>query len=405
MPTLQQIPALLEALRSSDLLREPDDGGTRTQLQSHFGAEFIDASSNDYLGLARGTVSRETSTAAGQDDDLGPASEADGVSRETRSLPLGAGASRLVHGTHFGHLRTEAEVARWLGFPAGLLFSSGYAANVGALSALLDHNDLVVSDALNHASIIDGIRLSRARTEITPHRDLAAVERALAGPSNGAKWVVMETYYSMDGTSPPDLRALRALCDRARAHLYLDEAHAVGVFGPSGAGMAAAAGVSADVAMVAFGKAVGSHGAAIVSSREVRTWLWNRARSFVFSTAPSPVHATELHGQLVRAYAADEARARLLVASDRLRARLARAGLPLVPGSHGPIVGLVLGSAERALALARRAGEEGVLLQAIRPPTVPAGASRVRLTLTALLDEPSLERLGDVLIRCYQELA
>jgi 8-amino-7-oxononanoate synthase len=125
----------------------------------------------------------------------------------------------------------------------------------------------------------------------------------------------------------------------------------------------------------------------------------------VFSTAPSPVHATELHGQLVRAYAADEARARLLVASDRLRARLARAGLPLVPGSHGPIVGLVLGSAERALELARRAGEEGVLLQAIRPPTVPAGASRVRLTLTALLDEPSLERLGDVLIRCYQELA
>ncbi|HSC89693.1 MAG TPA: 8-amino-7-oxononanoate synthase [Polyangiaceae bacterium] len=417
MPHLQSLPALLEALRSVELLREPDDGSRRGKLAGRFGAEFVDASSNDYLGLGRAVpVSRETS-----DDSQPPppnppphqigvdpwqvGAERRAVSRET-SLPhpLGAGASRLIHGTHQSHLRVESEVASWLGADAALLFSSGYAANVGALAALLDHNDHVVSDRLNHASLIDGIRLSRARTTVAPHLDLDAVEQALRTPCEGARWVVAESYYSMDGTSP-DLRRLRDLCDAAGAHLYLDEAHALGVFGPQGAGRAAEAGVRADVTMVAFGKAVGSHGAAVVGSESVRTWLWNRARSFVFSTAPSPAHAAELHTQLVRALAADKPRARLLEASARLRADWLRAGLPLVPGSHGPILGLLVGSPQRALALAERLASEGILVQAIRPPTVPEGQSRLRLTLTAAHDRAALERLRTVVPQIFDEVA
>lgn len=433
MPSLTELSVQIEALRAAHLLRDPDAGDVRAEMESRFGAAFLDASSNDTLGLARSrgaseaargpdVVSRETRSAPSTRGAAHPLA----VSRETRGapqaaentplssasvpslphhlpaqapeLPRGAGASRLIHGTHATHLAVEETVANWLGHPAALLFSSGYAANVGALGALLDSRDLVVSDALNHASLIDGLRLSKASVRVAPHLDLKRVASALDEPTEGARWVVCESYYSMDGDGP-DLSELRALCDEKGAALYLDEAHAFGLFGPEGAGRAREAGIEPDVHMVAFGKAIGSHGAAVAGSRALRTWLWNRARAFVFSTAPSPLHAAALLEQLERARAADEERARLLADSARFLEALADADLPVVPGSFGPVVGLILGAPERALEVASRLRDQGILVQAIRPPTVPVGESRLRLTLTAAQTAAERERLVRALVQ------
>lgn len=387
MPRLTDLAQQLALLQSRGLLRIPDDGSQRQLLAQAFPDYFIDASSNDYLGLAAGgedPVSRETF-------------EPGWVAPVSRETPLGAGASRLIHGTHPCHFEVERAVADWLGQPTALLFSSGYAANLGALSALLDRNDLVVSDALNHASLIDGIRLSRAETVVAPHLDLDAVRAALELPTQGARWVVVESYYSMDG-DVPDLRALRALCNDHGAYLYVDEAHALGVWGPEGAGLLAEAGVHADVVMAAFGKAVGSHGAAIASSDDVRTWLWNRARSFVFSTAPSPRQTQSLLNQLARARAAEQARARLAQLGERLRGVLGGGGAQLVRGSRGPIVSVLVGTPKRALELSALLGRRGILVQAIRPPTVPAGQCRLRLTLSAGLSDEEIDRLAHALL-------
>ena len=206
--TLGFLQARIVALREQGLWR------TSAFAQS----SGIDVSSNDYLGYAARTVSRETADAL-------------------RGSANGAGASRFIHGTAPEHLALEAAVAEWVGLPAALLFSSGYAANVGLLAALAAPEDVIVSDALNHASIIDGCRLARARVAVVPHRDTSAVENALRAHATAERrWVVTESDFSMDGDSP-DLPALRALCDEHRAALVVDEAHALGVHGPGGAGI------------------------------------------------------------------------------------------------------------------------------------------------------------------------
>jgi 8-amino-7-oxononanoate synthase len=380
MPRPSELPALLLELDEAGLLRTPDDGLERVRLAERFGTAFLDLSSNDYLGLA-----------------------ADHVSRETLLSTKGAGASRLIYGTRPEHLALEAELADWVGHEAALLFSSGYAANVGALAALLAPSDHVFSDALNHASLIDGCRLSRAQVHVFPHRDLDALARALdAAPSSGARWVVVESYFSMDGDGP-DLPRLRALCDAHGAALYVDEAHSLGVFGPSGAGLCAAAGVRPDVLLGALGKAVGSHGAFIAGSAVLRTWLWNRARSFVFSTAPSPLAADASLEQVRRARAAEAERSRVLELSLHLRAELGRRGVPCLSESFGPILGLVVGDAERALATAARLREAGILVQAIRPPTVPRGTARLRITISARHSAPQLTRAAELLAAALQE--
>jgi 8-amino-7-oxononanoate synthase len=229
---------------------------------------------------------------------------------------------------------------------------------------------------------------------VVPHLDLDAVRLALI-ESRAARacFVVTESYFSMDGDGP-NLRALRELCDLNDACLIVDEAHAVGVFGPDGAGRCAAAGIQAEVLVGALGKAVGSHGGFIAGSSALRTFLWNRARSFVFSTAPSP-HATEVtRAQLSLVRAGNDHREQLASNCETLRNRLLRARLPVAQGSFGPIISLVLGENERVLAVARRLQANGVLAQAIRPPTVPAGAARLRLTVKATLDATALEWLA-----------
>lgn len=316
----------------------------------------------------------------------------------------GAGAARLVSGHTSAHEAAEAAAAGWVGAEAALMFSSGYAANVGSLAALVRPDDLVVSDTLNHASIIDGLRLSRARVEIVPHLDLDAVRASLAAARpRQRRWVVVESLFSMDGDSP-DLPALREVCDAAGAALVVDEAHALGIYGPSGAGLCAEQGVVADVLIGTLGKAVGLQGAFVAGGRDLVRWLWNRARSFVFSTGTSPALAVAIERRIAAVRDADDRRRRLTVASDRLRDALRRRGVTV--SERGPIFPWILGSSDLAVQLSEDLWDRGVHAQAIRPPTVPEGAARLRLTASASLDDAAFARVEEALdgaLSCQRE--
>ena len=366
----------LTTLREEGLLRVADDGRSRDEAHraaATRGVALIDASSNDYLGLASADVSRETGVQVGRP---------------------GAGASRLIHGTHPAQVELECALAEWLNLPGALLFSSGYAANLGLISAIGTSDTVVFSDRMNHASIIDGCRLSHARVEVVPHLDTAALARALERASQArARWVVTESCFSMDGDGP-DLRALRRVCDDYAAGLIVDEAHALGVFGPTGAGRCTEAAVIPDALVGTLGKAVGTQGAFVAGSLRLRELLWNKARSFVFSTATSPALAevTLLHVQRVRT--ADDLRLRLRSMADRLRARLAELGVPVEAGLGGPILPIVVRDNDVAVRFADELRRVGVLVQAIRPPTVPFGAARLRLTVSAAWPDDAVKRVA-----------
>ena len=341
-PALAHLAEALAELRQQDRLR--------TRAEPVEGVSFC---SNDYLGLA-GT----------------PAPAVAG----------GAGASRLIAGEHAEHGRLERALAGWLGVEQALLFSSGYAANVGALSALVGRGDVVVSDALNHASIIDGLRLARAEVRIVPHLDVAAAERALADARGRRAWLVTETYFSMDADSP-DLSALRRICDAAGAALIVDEAHALGVFGPDGRGLCAAVGVEPDVRVGTLGKAFGASGAFVAGCRLVVDWLWNRARSHVFSTGPSPASVAVARLNFERAVHDPTLRRTAIRLADRFRDTLRSLGADV--RGHGPIVPWVVGPEPKALEAGALLRHRGVHAVAVRPPTVPEGTSRIRFALTA----------------------
>lgn len=352
-PALQFLDdALAEAARQH-LLRQrrpPQDGG---------GPSFC---SNDYLDLA---------------SRVGPPG------------PGGAGASRLVSGERAEHVELERAVAALVGLPAALAFSSGYAANVGLISALASPADLVVSDSLNHASIIDGIRLSRCRTAIVPHLDLLAVENALRDRGPGRAFVVTESYFSMDADSP-DLRTLRNLCDRHGAALVVDEAHALGVLGPGGRGLCAETGVSPDALVGTFGKAFGAAGAFVAGCPSLVTWLWNRARTFVFSTGMSPAVASAALAGIRAAEQEPQRRQRVLAAATQLRKGLTSLGIS--PLGFGHVVPWVVGDARAAVELAEGLKGAGVDVRAIRPPSVPPGTARLRWTVTAAHAPGDIER-------------
>ncbi|MES1188835.1 MAG: 8-amino-7-oxononanoate synthase [Myxococcales bacterium] len=363
----------LEELAAKQLLRDPVDSELHQSVAPSGGA-WLDVCSNDYLGLGARSVSRETLDALA-------------------GARVGAGASRLVQGSFPDHRELEMELADWVGAEGCLLTLSAFAANVGLLPAIAEAGSLIVSDSLNHASIVDGCRLARAKVVVTPHLDVAAVEAALATHTGAAPaWVVVEGLFSMDGDSP-DLKALRSACDRFGAGLVVDEAHSLGVRGPGGSGEAAAQGARPDVLVAGLGKAVGSQGGLLACGNDLRQWLWNRARSFVFSTAPSPLLARLTLAHVRAARAADAARQRLVARSTELRAALAARGLPALPGAEGPILPIVLGSNERALAAMQEMRRRGILVQAIRPPTVPQGAARLRLTVHADWPDNAVARI------------
>ena len=262
--------AELDALRVRGLLRslEPLRTPPGAEIELRPGERLINFSSNDYLGLA------------------GEARIAQALAEGARAWGAGAGASRLVCGDFLPEHDLELELAEFSSSEAALLFPSGYAANCGIVPAFAGPADLILSDALNHASIIDGCRLSRARVEVYPHADVGAVEQGLRAPAR-RRIVVTDAVFSMDGDRAP-LRELFALCSAAGALLIVDEAHATGVIGPRGEGLAAEVGVAADVRMATLSKAFGVAGAYVASTRAVCDLLVNRARPYIFSTAGPP---------------------------------------------------------------------------------------------------------------------
>ena len=340
--------------------------------------------SNDYLGYQ----SR---------DLLRPYAE-----RAARGTPVGSGASRLVSGEHPAHAALEHALAAWLETEHCLVFTSGYAANVGAIAALASEGDLVVSDELNHASIVDGCRLSRATVVVTPHVALDAVGRALAESMGRRRWVITESYFSMDGDSP-DLPALRRACDEFDAALIVDEAHALGVFGPAGRGRMAEAGVSADVTVGTLGKALGAQGAFVAGSAALCHWLWNRARSFGFSTGISPLLCAIATCAVELARHDDAGRVRLFDVSAALRDGLAARGLAPMSAA-GPILPIILGTEALALTWSQHLANLGVDVQPIRPPTVPAGTSRLRVTASAALSSEDVDMALNAFARVRREL-
>jgi 8-amino-7-oxononanoate synthase len=293
----------------------------------------------------------------------------------------------LVSGNTEAHEALETALAQWLGTEAALLFTSGYAANLGALACLVRPGDRVLSDALNHASIIDGLRLARASVEIYPHLDADAVGRLLAAAPDVPTWVVTESYFSMDA-DVPNLRRLSDLSANAGASFYVDETHALGVFGPQGRGLCADAGAQPDVLVGTFGKAFGLGGAFVAGSATLRSWLWNRARSFVFSTGLSPALAAEASVRLPRIAKADAERHHVHRMADLLRDGLRAMGCHV--GGTGPVVPWVMDAPERALRWAQALRGRGFFVQAIRPPTVPRGTSRLRLAVQATHTEDEI---------------
>jgi 8-amino-7-oxononanoate synthase len=295
----------------------------------------------------------------------------------------------------------ESALAKFEGTEAAILFGSGYAANCGLVPAFAGPEDLILSDALNHASLIDACRLSRARVEVYPHCDAGAVDRLLAQARARRRLVVTDTVFSMDGDRAP-LRELSDLCERHGALLVLDEAHATGVIGPDGAGLAAELGVSPDLRMATLSKAFGAAGAYVAASRACCDLLVNRARTLVYSTALPPALACAALASLriLAGPEGEERRARLHANVRRFAAGLRDLGI--AARTDSAIVPVVFGTPERALQAAAHLRARGILAKAIRPPTVAAGTSRIRFALSAAHTHAHIDAALQALLEARQ---
>jgi 8-amino-7-oxononanoate synthase len=335
-----------------------------------------DFASNDYLGLADSPELRAAVAAA-----------------LDRGVAIGAGGSRLLRGNDPEHEALEAEAAAFFGSEAALYFSTGFAANSAIFSTLPAGRDLIVHDALIHASAHEGIRLGRASTVAAPHNDVDAFADAIrawrAGGNRGRVWIAVESLYSMDGDQAP-LAALAELAEREEAFLVIDEAHATGVFGPDGRGLAAALdGREHVVTLRTCGKALGGEGALVCCPRVLADTLVNKARGFIFSTAPSPLSAAAVRASLGLVRDQPERR-------ERLHALIAFAGQRL-PATGSQILPIVLGDDARTMEVAGALQQRGFDVRGIRPPTVPPGTSRLRVSLTLNVDRDVVAGLADAI--------
>jgi 8-amino-7-oxononanoate synthase len=343
----------------------------------------VNLCSNDYLGLS-----------------------ADPRLREAVASALAGGAavcstgSRLLSGNAKIWEELESEIAQFMGSDAALYFNSGYSANLGLLAAVIHPGDVVFSDAANHASIIDGLRLAGAHKVIFPHRDLDSLERELRKPEFGStqKFIVSESVFSMDGDCAP-IADLVALAERYGAEMIIDEAHATGVMGPQGRGLVAASGLAGRVLAAVYpcGKALAGMGCFVCCSETIKQYLVNRARTFIFSTALPPYVAAQMRAAIRIVAAADRERADLATLAVSLRQSLRQAGFD-VGCSDSQIIPVLLGENERAVRFSALLSEAGFGVRAIRPPSVPAGTSRLRLSLNAKLSTNLLARFVDVLV-------
>jgi 8-amino-7-oxononanoate synthase len=350
----------------------------RSQLREFAQLNGVNFSSNDYLGLAEDSrLKRAVLEAVG------------------KSARVGGTGSRLLSGHDPVWNELEEEFAAFSGTEAALYFSSGYAANIGLLTAMLGKDDVVFSDALNHASLIDGIRLSGARRVIYPHLDLNVLEKELRARQRETcrKIIVTESVFSVDGDIV-DLRAIQNLAAQYSASLVVDEAHATAVHGPGGAGIVAQAGLTEEVLAVVHtcGKALASAGGFVCGSKVLREFLINHAPTLIFSTAMPAYIASQIRAALQFANGMDGERKLLLDRSNLLAAELNAAGCR-TPGGHSQIIPVILGSNEDAVSAAKVLQQQGFAVRAIRPPTVPAGSARLRLSLTTRITNEHLTAL------------
>jgi len=377
----------LEELRSSGLHRRlrmvESPQGPQVMLD---GEPVILLCSNNYLGLADHARVRCAASDAAM------------------KWGASAGASRLVSGTMPIHAELESRLAELKGKPSALLFGSGYLANTGVIPALAGSDQVVLSDELNHASIIDGCRLARAETFVYRHADVEHLEWGLRRARGRAALIVTDGVFSMDGDLAP-LAEIAGLAQRHGCRLMVDEAHATGCIGPEGRGSVAAAGLSdeVDVVMGTLGKALGGYGAYVCGSAQLTEYLVNVCRPFIFSTALPPAMAAAALAALDLIAERPKRIERLAANAEALRQALRDEGLQ-VPDGETQIVPLVIGGANDAMALCEAALERGVFAQAIRPPTVPAGTSRLRLTAMATHKVGELRKAAQQIGEAAREL-
>lgn len=378
---LQQIQekGLFRTLRTMNAASDPE-----TILE---GKKILLFSSNNYLGLANDPRLKEKAIEAIQ------------------QFGIGSGGSRLTTGNFCLHEQLEQDIAAFKGKEASLIFGSGFLANVGIISSLMESGDVILSDALNHASIIDGCRLSNADTLIYHHVDMNDLEKKLQRTSSyRRKLIVTDGVFSMDGNIAP-LPAIVQLAQKYGAMVMVDDAHATGVLGKTGAGTAEYFGLTNQIELLmgTLSKSVGSEGGYVAASQSMIHYLRNKARTFIFQTSLSPgVIAASIEGIRI-IHEERERRIQLLENAEFLRTGLKKAGFSLVDGTT-PILAVLIGSAQDAVRFSKRLEEEGIFAPAIRPPTVPEGMSRIRLTVIATHRRGQLEYALQTFLKIGKEM-
>ncbi len=385
---MRDFAAELEERRKAGLYRtrRQISGPQKPELTAD-GKALLSFCSNDYLGLAsHPQISQVASDALGR-------------------VGLGGAASHLICGHHDAHHQLELRLSAFTQRSSALFFSTGYMANMGVISALAGRGDTIFSDRLNHASIIDGCLLSRAKIRRYPHSDMDALEAMLSN-TKGHKLVVTDGVFSMDGDVAP-LRELARLCKRYDALLVVDDAHGIGVVGPEGRGCLADLGLSEEdvpILIGTLGKAVGTSGAFVAGSKMMMDYLVQKARTYIYTTAMPPAIAAATCASIDLIEREQHRRDHLQKLISRFRAEASAMGYSLMP-SETPIQPIMIGDNWSALALSQALEERGLLVTAIRPPTVPEGEARLRVTFSAAHSESDLDRLLEALAQCQEDKA
>ena len=377
----QRVEAAIEQRVTDDLVRQRRTvSHCRDARVDCGGQRLLDFAGNDYLGPAPHPAMVSAMQVA------------------ALNCGIGAGASHMVSGHHREHDALERAIAQWLGYPRALLFGAGYLANLAVMQSLLQAGDVCLQDKLDHASLIDGARLSQAKLVRYPHGDAAAAQRQAQAHPYGALLLATDGVFSMDGDVAP-LVELATLADEQQGLLYVDEAHAIGVLGPEGRGSVAAAGLAperAPLLLVTLGKALGAAGAVLVGQDWIIEHIMQTARAYIYTTAMPPALAVAALTAVKLAREQSWRREKLAGLIAHFRARAQALGLPLLD-SQTPIQPVPVGDNARAVRVAQQLRERGFMVGAIRPPSVPPGGARLRISLNAAHDERDIDALFDVL--------
>jgi 8-amino-7-oxononanoate synthase len=386
---LESLSLRLHLLEQSGLRRRLQTFGARQGvLINDARRQLVDFSSNDYLGLSQHPKCVEAAT------------------RAVHDLGCGAAASRIVTGGVQPTTELEQALSEWMNGSTCLVFPTGYQANLGSISALATPRDLIFSDAHNHASLIDGCRLSGAKIVVYPHLDMSALDTLLRthAPADGQRFIVTDSLFSMDGSLAP-VKALTELCCLHEAFLIVDEAHAVGVLGPEGRGLWSVHGMTPHLLIGTMSKAAGGLGGFSSGAPVIGEWLVQHARSFVYTTfLPPPVLAANTTAiGILRSEEGDRLRSQVIEWADQLRAALGTIGI-VTHGEGTPIVSISFVGNTEATRVSANLRERGLLVWAFRPPTVPEGTSLLRVSLNAKHTAAQVDVLGHSLVSLLQRI-